>query len=77
MKAFLNRLINDTRGQDLVEYSLMAGFVALAAAAIFPGIVTFMQRFSPLPPDYIRIAFVVMAMAILVLILLRRRRESE
>jgi Flp pilus assembly pilin Flp len=26
----------NTRGQDLVEYALMAGFVAVAAGAIFP-----------------------------------------
>jgi pilus assembly protein Flp/PilA len=28
----------DTRGQDLIEYALMAGFVAVAAGAIMPGI---------------------------------------
>ena len=27
----------DTKGQDLVEYALMAGFVTVAAGAIFPG----------------------------------------
>jgi pilus assembly protein Flp/PilA len=27
---------NDRRGQDLVEYALMAGFVAVAGGAIFP-----------------------------------------
>ena len=26
----------DTRGQDMVEYALLAGFVAVAAAATFP-----------------------------------------
>lgn len=26
----------DTRGQDLIEYALMAGFVAVAAGAIMP-----------------------------------------
>ena len=30
--------LRDTRGQDLVEYALMAGFVALAAGATMPGI---------------------------------------
>ncbi len=25
-----------TRGQDLIEYALMAGFVAVAAGAVFP-----------------------------------------
>ncbi len=28
----------DTRGQDLVEYALLAGFIAVAAGALLPGI---------------------------------------
>ena len=32
------RAIKDTRGQDLIEYALMAGFVAVAAGAVMPGI---------------------------------------
>src|SRR3984893_17290765 len=32
------RLWRDTRGQDLIEYALMAGFVAVAAGAIMPGV---------------------------------------
>jgi pilus assembly protein Flp/PilA len=32
------RLMKDTRGQDLIEYALMAGFVAVAAGAIMPGV---------------------------------------
>ncbi len=28
----------DTKGQDLIEYALMAGFVAVAAGAIMPNI---------------------------------------
>jgi pilus assembly protein Flp/PilA len=28
----------DTQGQDLVEYALMAGFVAIAAGSIMPGV---------------------------------------
>jgi Flp pilus assembly pilin Flp len=31
---------NDNRGQDLIEYALMAGFVAVAAGAIMPGVST-------------------------------------
>ena len=31
-------LLRDTRGQDLVEYALLAGFVAVAAGALLPGI---------------------------------------
>lgn len=30
----------DTRGQDLIEYALMAGFVAIAAGAVMPGVAT-------------------------------------
>jgi Flp pilus assembly pilin Flp len=30
----------DKRGQDLIEYALMAGFVAVAAGAIMPGVAT-------------------------------------
>lgn len=35
---FLLRLSRDRRGQDLIEYALMAGFVAVAAGAIMPGV---------------------------------------
>jgi pilus assembly protein Flp/PilA len=28
----------DTHAQDLIEYALMAGFVAVAAGAIMPGV---------------------------------------
>jgi len=28
----------ETRAQDLIEYALMAGFVAVAAGAIMPGV---------------------------------------
>jgi Flp pilus assembly pilin Flp len=32
----VNRMWANTRGQDLLEYALIAGFVAVAAGAIFP-----------------------------------------
>jgi Flp pilus assembly pilin Flp len=32
------RMWIDRRGQDLIEYALMAGFVAVAAGAIMPGV---------------------------------------
>jgi pilus assembly protein Flp/PilA len=32
------QVLKDTRGQDLIEYALMAGFVAVAAGAIMPGV---------------------------------------
>jgi len=34
------RIMKDTRGQDLIEYALMAGFVAIAAGAVMPGVAT-------------------------------------
>ena len=40
MKNLILRLraFRDTRGQDLIEYALMAGFVAVAAGAVMPGV---------------------------------------
>ena len=34
----LKLLVKDNRGQDLIEYALMAGFVAVAAGAIMPNV---------------------------------------
>jgi Flp pilus assembly pilin Flp len=34
----LKRSWRNTSGQDLIEYALMAGFVAVAAGAIMPGV---------------------------------------
>ena len=34
------RLWRKRRGQDLIEYALMAGFVAVAAGAIMPNVAT-------------------------------------
>lgn len=30
------RLIHDKKGQDMVEYALLAGFIAVAAGALLP-----------------------------------------
>jgi pilus assembly protein Flp/PilA len=34
------RIWKETRGQDLIEYALMAGFVAVAAGAVMPDVAT-------------------------------------
>jgi pilus assembly protein Flp/PilA len=34
------RLLRNVEGQDLIEYAMMAGFVAVAAAALMPNINT-------------------------------------
>ncbi len=38
------QLWKDTRGQDLIEYALMAGFVSIAAGAIMPGVATSISK---------------------------------
>jgi pilus assembly protein Flp/PilA len=40
MLNILKNICNDESGQDLIEYALMAGFVAVAAGAIMPGVST-------------------------------------
>jgi pilus assembly protein Flp/PilA len=37
---FLQKLRRDCGGQDLIEYALMAGFVAVSAGALLPSIAT-------------------------------------
>jgi Flp pilus assembly pilin Flp len=37
MKLLLINLLNDEQGQDLIEYTLLMAFVALASAALFIG----------------------------------------
>jgi len=46
MKHLIMRLKiwTDQRGQDLIEYALMAGFVAVAAGAIMPGVATSLSQ---------------------------------
>lgn len=34
----VKRFLKDERGQDLIEYALMAGFVAVAAGALMPNV---------------------------------------
>ena len=38
MKDFLNGLLKEDSGQDLIEYTLLMAFVALASAALFIGV---------------------------------------
>jgi pilus assembly protein Flp/PilA len=40
MKTFCKNLWQDTQGQDLVEYALMVGLVAVAAVAVVPQMAT-------------------------------------
>jgi Flp pilus assembly pilin Flp len=38
------RIWADSGGQDLIEYTLMAGFVAAAAGAIMPGVTSSISK---------------------------------
>ena len=40
MEIFCTNLWQDTQGQDLVEYALMVGLVAVAAVAVVPQMAT-------------------------------------
>jgi Flp pilus assembly pilin Flp len=40
MKNMMKRLWKEDEGQDLIEYTLLVTFIALAAAAIFPAVGT-------------------------------------
>ena len=49
MKTVINllwtlRIWADNHGQDLIEYALMAGFVAVSAGAIMPGVATSISK---------------------------------
>ena len=38
--SYLLTLARDEKAQDMVEYALLAGFIAVAAGAVLPGIST-------------------------------------
>ena len=38
LEALIHRLVRDERAQDMVEYALLAGFIAVAAGATLPPI---------------------------------------
>jgi pilus assembly protein Flp/PilA len=40
----LRQLLKDCGGQDLIEYALMAGFVAVSAGAVMPGTATSISK---------------------------------
>ena len=40
LRSLMSKFLKNLSGQDLIEYALMAGFVATAAGAIMPGVAT-------------------------------------
>ena len=41
---YLRKLLDDECGQDLIEYALLAGFVAMIATTVFPSVPDSMSR---------------------------------
>jgi len=46
LKIGTDDILANTTAQDLIEYSLMAGFVAVACGALMPGVATNISRIS-------------------------------
>lgn len=44
VRIWADSLRENTAGQDLIEYALMAGFVAVAAGALMPGVSTSISK---------------------------------
>ena len=42
----IRTLMSDERGQDMVEYALLAGFIAVAAGVVLPGLSTAISQIS-------------------------------
>jgi pilus assembly protein Flp/PilA len=50
------KLWRETRGQDLIEYALMAGFVAVGAGAVMPGTATAISTIFPEVGSILKVA---------------------
>ena len=50
------KALSSTKGQDLVEYALMAGFVSLSAGATMPGIERSLDHICDLVRNLMRAA---------------------
>ena len=48
IRIWLRLLSKDQKGQDMVEYALMAGFLAVAAGAVLPSISSSIQTIMSL-----------------------------
>lgn len=82
MREFLKVLYYDERGQELVEYALMAGFVAVAAGAIMPGVALDIQTImhksgTMVGTSTIRIVSGLLAVFFLGAIVVRRKQNAD
>ncbi|KKU50317.1 MAG: hypothetical protein A3A96_01605 [Candidatus Zambryskibacteria bacterium RIFCSPLOWO2_01_FULL_39_39] len=81
---FFRSMSADTRGQDLVEYALMAGFVAVAVVVTFGSvaetvtpIVGKILSLRDIPTLIVRVGAAILAALFLSLIVLRRKERAE
>ncbi len=44
LRVYLRARIKKSEGQDLIEYALMAGFVAVAAGALMPNVAFYINQ---------------------------------
>lgn len=75
--------LRDERGQDLAEYALMAGFVAVASSAVIPEVADAISSAvtkigaGALTPPVVRVLCGVLAVGFILFIILRRRNMSD
>lgn len=77
MTNFLVRLWREDQGQDLVEYALMAGFVAAAALAIIPRLAKNLFAFLSAEDLLLRLIALSVALGMLIVIVRRRRGQAD
>ena len=80
MKKFFTTLFGDESGQDLVEWALMVGFVAVAAFAIMPGFAVELATwtgYGPLATSTARMAASVLAVLLLGVLIFRRKKQDN
>lgn len=79
----IKKIWQDERGQDLIEYALMAGFVAVAAGAIMPRIAEMINGLftrnggNGVDTTMVRIICGLLAVLFLGIIVLRRKLNAE
>ena len=80
MKKFFTTLFGIKSGQDLVEWALMVGFVAVAAFAIMPGFAVELAAwtgYGPLAYPTVRITGTVLAVLFLGVLIFRRKKQVD
>lgn len=75
-RMFSNFLVEED-GQDLVEYTLLAAFIAFAALSLMPNMSDSLARWTNVSQTAIRVSSAVFAVVVVVGIVLRRKRKEE